>query len=207
MNALPRAFFARSALDVARDLVGALLVRADDGLVARIVEAEAYLADDPACHAYERRTARNAPLHGPPGHAYVYLNYGLHWCLNVATGADGVAEGVLLRAAQPLEGLPLMRARRAVTARPSTTRRVTDRDLLRGPGRLGQAFGLDGAWSGADVCGGTDLGFADDGARPAVVTGPRVGVSRAAEVPWRFAAADSPWVSTYKRSPRAPAPV
>jgi DNA-3-methyladenine glycosylase len=193
---LGREFFARPAREVARALVGTLLVRADEGLVARIVEAEAYHQDDPASHAYGRRTARNAPLYGPPGHAYVYLNYGIHWCLNVATGQDGVGEGCLLRAAEPLEGLDVLRARRGGATR--------DRDLLRGPGRLGQAYGLDGSWSGRDLCGdGAVLSLGDDGARPEVLAGPRVGVSRAADLPWRFWAAGSPWVSSYKRSPRA----
>lgn len=192
---LGRSFFARSALDVAHDLVGRVLVRADEGLAARVVETEAYLVDDPACHAYRGRTARNAPLWGPPGHAYVYLNYGIHWCLNTATGEDGRAEGCLIRAAEPLGGLDRMAVRRGPVRR---------RDLLRGPGRLGQGFGLDGSWSGADLCGGSPLHFVDDGARPDVVTGPRVGVSRAADLPWRFWVPGSPWVSPYSRSPRAP---
>jgi len=198
MRRLDREFFARDALEVAAALVGTLLVRSDEGLVARIVEAEAYRDDDPACHAYRRRTARNAPLYGPPGHAYVYFNYGMHWCLNVATGRDGVAQGCLLRAAEPVDGLDLMRARRG---------RATDRDLLRGPGRLGQAFGLDKTFSGADLCAPDSLlRLADDSTRPEVTVGPRVGVSRAADLPWRFSSAGSPWVSAYKRSPRAPAP-
>ena len=189
-----RAFFARPAVEVAPALVGLLLVRGDEGLVARVVEAEAYHQEDPASHAFGRRTPRNAPLYGPPGHAYVYLNYGIHWCLNVATGQDGVGEGCLLRAAEPLEGLALMRARRGG---------VADRDLLRGPGRLGQAYGLDGSWSGRELCGpDAVLSLADDGTRPAVAAGPRVGVSRAADLPWRFWAAGSPWASTYKRSSR-----
>lgn len=191
---LGRSFFTRPAPTVAADLVGKLLVQADDGIAARLVETEAYMADDPASHGYRRKTARNAPLYGPPGHAYVYLNYGLHWCLNIATGEDGIAEGVLLRAAEPLAGLDLLRARRAG---------VRDRDLLRGPGRLGQAYGLDGSWSGRDLCADGPLSVADDGARPPVAAGPRVGVSRAADVPWRFSVPGSPWVSSYKRSPRA----
>jgi len=194
---LERPFFARSALDVARDLVGKLLLRTDEGLVARVVETEAYLVEDPACHAYRGRTARNAPLWGPPGHAYVYLNYGIHWCLNAATGEDGRAEGCLIRAAEPIAGVERMAERRG---------NVRPRDLLRGPGRLGQGYGLDGGWSGGDLCGGSPLAWADDGARPEVVTGPRVGVSRAADRPWRFSVPGSPWVSPYSRSPRAPRP-
>lgn len=193
---LGREFFARSAPEVARDLVGKLLVSTSDGIVARLVETEAYLNDDPASHAYQRVTARNAPLYGPPGHAYVYLNYGLHWCLNISTGQDGVGEGCLLRAAEPLDGLELLRVRRSG---------VADRDLLRGPGRLGQAYALDGSWSGRDLCGDGPLHVAEDGARPAVAEGPRVGVSRGADTAWRFYVPGSRWVSAYKRSPRAPA--
>jgi DNA-3-methyladenine glycosylase len=194
---LGRDFFDRDALTVARDLVGALLLRPDEGLAARVVETEAYTADDPACHAYRRRTERNAPLWGPPGHAYVYRSYGVHWCLNVATGTDGVPEGCLLRAAEPLAGLTVFRARRGP--------KPTDRDLLRGPGRLGQAFGLDGRHSGRDICAeGATLRLASDGATPQVLSGPRVGVSQAADHPWRFHEAGSRWVSAYSRSPRAP---
>lgn len=193
-TALPRTFFARHATAVAPDLVGKLLVRSDDGLRARIVEVEAYTEDDPACHAYGRTTARTAPLRGPAGHAYVYRSYGVHWCFNVATGDDGVAQGCLIRAAEPLDGLPLMRDRRS---------RDDDLELLRGPAKLCEAYAIDGTMSGADVCDGGPLGFADDGARPDVAAGPRVGVSQAADLPWRFYAADSPWVSTYRRSPRA----
>jgi DNA-3-methyladenine glycosylase len=197
---LQRSFFARPAPAVAQDLVGKLLVRADEGLAARIVETEAYMQHDPACHAYQRRTARNEPLYGPPGHAYVYFSYGMHWCLNTSTGVDGIAEGVLLRAAQPLEGVELVRERRGG---------VAERDLLRGPARLTQAYGVDGDWSGRDLCGGagaSPLHLADDGARPEVVAGPRVGVSRAADWPWRFSEVGSRWVSPYTRSPRAPRP-
>lgn len=194
---LGRAFFARSALEVAPELVGVVLWPADGATAARIVETEAYTGDDPACHAYRGRTARNAPLFGPPGHAYVYRSYGIHWCLNVATGADGVAEGVLLRAAEPLEGLARIRARRGD--------RVAERDLLRGPGRLTQGLAIDGSMSGRDLCADdTPLRLYDDGAELEVVAGPRVGVSQAADRPWRFVAAGSRWVSPYTRNPRAP---
>lgn len=191
---LHRAFFARHAVTVARDLVGKILCRRDLGLMARVVEVEAYTEDDPACHAYGRRTARNAPLWGPPGHAYVYRSYGIHWCFNVATGSDGVAQGCLIRAAQPLAGQDLMRRRRPV-------RRETD--LLRGPAKLCQAFDVSGELSGADLCDGGVLAFGDDGVAPEVVDGPRVGVSVAADWPWRFYVPGSPWVSSYRRSPRA----
>lgn len=195
---LGRDFFARPAPEVARSLVGTLLVREDEGLVARIVEVEAYMQHDPACHAHRGRTPRTAPLFGPAGHAYVYFSYGMHWCLNIASGQEGRAEGCLLRAAEPLEGLPGMRARRGA---------VPERDLLRGPARLASAFGLEGSWSGRDLCAVTSpLHVIDDGERPEVVAGPRVGVSKAADWPWRFSAAGSRHVSPYTRSPRAPRP-
>ena len=197
MRRLPRRFFAREAPQVASDLLGKLLVKADDGIVARIVEVEAYTDTDEASHAYRGQTARNAPMFGPPGHAYVYFTYGMHWCMNTVTGSQGRGQGCLLRAAEPLEGLEVLRARRGA---------AKDRDLLRGPGRLGQGFGLGREDSGTDLCDGGPLFLADDGDRPSVATGPRVGVSTAADQPWRFWVPDSPWVSVYKRSPRADSP-
>lgn len=196
VGALPRAFFARPAPEVAPALVGMLLCRPDEGLVARIVEVEAYTGDDPACHAYRHRTPRNDPLWGPAGHAYVYRSYGVHWCFNVATGHDGWPQGCLVRAAEPLDGLDRMRRRRAA---------ASDRELLRGPAKLCAAFDLTGASSGADLCAdGAIVVFGDDGTRPTVEAGPRVGVSQAADWPWRWSVAGSPWVSAYRRSPRAP---
>lgn len=210
---LRRSFFARPAPSVARDLVGKVLLGAG-GVAARIVETEAYSQHDPACHAYQRRTARNEPLYGPPGHAYVYRSYGVHWCLNTSTGSDGVAAGVLIRAAEPLCGIALMQSRRP---------RSSLRDLLRGPGRLTAAFAIDGGLSGRDLAGAgagptatsttaagpavpDRLCYVDDGVRPRVRSGPRVGVSRAADWPWRFFVPDSPFVSSYSRSPRVNGP-
>lgn len=197
MRRLDRGFFARPAPEVAPSLLGRLLVRTDDGLVARVVETEAYMQEEPACHAHRSRTPRNEPLWGPPGHSYVYFTYGIHWCLNVSTGGEGHAQGCLIRAAQPLEGLETMRARRGTRG---------DRDLLRGPARLAQAFGLDGAWSGTDLCDGGPLAFADDGFRPPTASGPRTGVAAAADLPWRFWVPGSPWASAYKRNPRVGPP-
>lgn len=206
---LDRDFFARPAPSVARDLVGKLLVRTSgEGeldlpapqprqLVVRVVETEAYTQHDPASHGYGRRTMRNAPLYGPPGHAYVYRSYGIHWCLNTSTGVDGVASGVLIRAAEALEGVEVMAQRRPG---------VAARELLRGPAKLTIALAIDGSMTGDDLCTGGRLRCADDGSRPPVVSGPRVGVTAAADWPWRFAARGSPFVSAYRRSPRAPAP-
>lgn len=192
---LARAFFARHAPQVARDLVGMVLCRHDDDVAARIVEVEAYTHDDPASHAYGGRTVRNAPMWGPAGHAYVYRSYGMHWCFNVSTGADGVGQGCLIRAAEPLRGHEWMRAHRPV---------ARDVDLLRGPAKLCQAFGIVGAMSGSDLCSDGVMHLHDDGTRPAVVEGPRVGVSQAADWQRRYYAAGSEWVSPYRRSPRAP---
>ena len=196
MKRLTRAFYARPAPVVAADLLGKLLIKADDGIVARIVETEAYTDTDPASHAFRGPTPRNAPMFGDPGHAYVYFTYGMHWCMNTVTGDQGVGQGCLLRAAQPLEGLDVIRERRGA---------AKDRDLLRGPGRLGQGFGLHRAYSGIDLCDGGPLFLADDGDRPEVMVGPRVGVATGADQAWRFWVPDSPWVSVYKRHPKAPA--
>ncbi len=195
MKRLPRSFFARPAPEVAPDLLGKLLVKADDGIVARIVETEAYTDTDPASHAFRGPTPRNAPMFGPPGHAYVYFTYGMHWCMNTVTGEEGTGQGCLLRGAEPLEGWDVVRARRGA---------AKDRDLLRGPGRLGQAYGLRQEHSGIDLCDGGALYLADDGCRTPVAVGPRVGVATGADQPWRFWVPDSPWVSAYKRHPRAP---
>ena len=201
MDDLDRTFFARPAPSVARDLIGKLLYRrhpnGPPAVVVRITETEAYTQHDPASHGFRGRTQRNDVLFGPPGRAYVYRSYGIHWCLNIATGVDGVASGVLLRAAEPVRGLELLTSRRPG---------VPVRDLLRGPARLTVALGVDGSANGEDVCTPTGrLGVGDDGARPSVVSGPRVGVSAAADWPWRFSARGSPYVSAYRRSPRAPA--
>ena len=197
MKRLERSFFARPAPEVGPDLLGKLLVKEDDGIVARIVETEAYTDYDPASHAFRGPTARNAPMFGPPGHAYVYFTYGMHHAMNCVTGEEGVGQGVLLRAAEPLEGLDIVRARRGASK---------ERDLMRGPGRLAQALALDRTHSGTDLCDGGALYLADDGTKPEVACGPRTGITLAADKPWRFWVPDSPWVSTYKRHPRAPAP-
>jgi DNA-3-methyladenine glycosylase len=167
-----------------------------DGEVAvRIVEVEAYGgSDDPASHAHRGPGRKNAVMFGPPGYAYVYLSYGVHWCLNVVCHPEGVGGGILLRAGEVIEGIEVARARRGGQA-----------DLARGPGRLGQALGVTMADSGSDLGGGRlTLGLATGPA--AVAQGPRVGVSRAANRPWRFWIEGDPFVSTYRRSARASAP-
>lgn len=192
---LRRRFFERPAEEVAPDLLGLLLTKPGEGTAARIVEVEAYGPRDPASHAHNGRTTRNATMFGAAGHAYLYFIYGMHWCANVVTGPEGVGSAVLLRAAEVVEGEHVMRQRRGD---------VTDRDLLRGPARLTKAFDLDGRHDGVDLLGDGEVKLVDDGVRVAqVATGPRVGVRLAADVPWRFWIAGHSGVSRYVRSPRA----
>jgi DNA-3-methyladenine glycosylase len=195
MTRLSRAFFARDTLIVARDLLGQRLVRVLDGarLSGRIVEVEAYVGEgDQASHARFGRTERNAPMYGPPGHAYVYFVYGMHHCLNVVTGREGYPAAVLIRALEPLEGIEGMRARRG--GRP-------DPQLTSGPARLCQALDVGRQFDGADLCAPDALLFLErDAAMPddAVATGPRVGVRGdevALTVPWRLYVRDSRYIS------------
>ncbi len=188
---LPRRFYDRDPLLVARAVLGRVLVHdSPAGRVAgRIVEAEAYRgALDPASHAYRGRTARNASMFGAPGHAYVYFTYGMHFCLNLVTGAVGRASAVLVRAVEPVEGVALMRARRG----------VSDLDrLARGPGNLARAFGLTREHDGLDLTRGplwvSDLRPRRRGYR--VRRGPRVGIRVAVARPWRFYLEGHPSVS------------
>ncbi len=189
---LPRSFYARPAVEVAPSLLNKLVVR-PDGRAGRIIEVEAYAgAADPASHAYRGRTRRNATMFGHPGHLYVYFSYGVHWCANVVTGAEGEAAAVLLRALDPVAGLPLMRQ-----ARWRDQKRQVDRDLCRGPGRLCQALGIDRSFDGADLTGGGPVWLADDGTAPPPepAVSPRVGISAAQDRLWRFAVANHQGVS------------
>ena len=174
---------------VARQLLGHWLVHeSPEGVTAgRIVEAEAYLGPcDPASHAY-RRTPRSRPMWGPPGYAYVYFTYGNHYCINVVTETEGVAGAVLIRALEPVAGLPLMKRRRGVER---------DQLLCSGPGRLTQAMGITGAHNGVDLC-APPLYIARGGLLPGeqVASSGRIGVVRAAGWPWRFFVAGNPHVS------------
>ncbi|MBV8149403.1 MAG: DNA-3-methyladenine glycosylase [Candidatus Eremiobacteraeota bacterium] len=174
---------------LARALLGCVLVReSDEGRAAgRIVETEAYLTGDPACHAYRGKTARNATLFGPPHRAYVYQIYGTSYCFNLSSEMDGQGAGVLVRALEPIEGVPLMQRRRA-TENP--------RDLCRGPGRLCRALAIDRAFDGSDPFTNPQLWLAEDGGFIASVKrSPRIGLTRAAERPLRFYAAGNPYVS------------
>jgi DNA-3-methyladenine glycosylase len=189
---LPRTFYARDALDVARDLLGMHLVRGD--VTLRITEVEAYrYPDDTANHCRMGKTARNAPMWGPPGHAYVYLCYGLHQMLNLVTNAEGEGAAVLVRACEPVRGLETIRRRRGMKSGP---------ELLTGPGKVGAALGLDTAMSGDALFRPGGLEVREGEAPSAIVAGPRVGIDYASakhrKAPWRLAVAESPYVSHRK---------
>jgi DNA-3-methyladenine glycosylase len=185
---LPVGFYHRPTLDVARDLLGKVLVYASpDGVASGlIVETEAYIGeDDPACHAAVGRTVRNAPLYGPPGLAYVYLNYGLHDMVNAVTEADGHPSAVLIRALEPLDGLSLMRRRRAKAPWRKGKAAVPDHELCRGPGNLTRAMGITLADNLRPLTKGP-LTIQDQGLpAPLVVWDGRIGIRVAADRPWR----------------------
>jgi DNA-3-methyladenine glycosylase len=183
-------FFARSVHEVAPELVGAELLV--DGVGGAIVEVEAYDHEDPAAHGFRGRTARNASMFGPPGHAYVYRSYGIHWCLNFVCEAEGSASAVLIRALEPTKGLDVMRERRGLE---------NPRLLCAGPGRLCQALDLTGEHDGLPL----DRPPFQVHARarePDIVAGARIGITKAADRPWRYASAGSRFVSRPVR-PRA----
>lgn len=187
----------RPAYEVAPTLLGFVLACGE--VAVRLVEVEAYEgAGDPASHAARGRTARNGVMFGPPGHLYVYFTYGMHWAANVVCRPAGLAGGVLLRAGEVVDGLEVARTRRG---------RSSDRDLARGPGRLCQALGISAEHKGLALFGQGPVTLTPPEHPPArIERGPRVGVSAAADRPWRFWIAGEEHVSTYRRSPRA-APV
>jgi DNA-3-methyladenine glycosylase len=180
---LPREFFARSVHEVAPDLIGTTLLV--DGVGGRIVEVEAYDQEDPASHGFAGRTARNASMFGPPGHAYVYRSYGIHWCLNLVCDVEGRAEAVLIRALEPAHGIETMRARRGVEEL---------RALCSGPGKLCQALAVTREHDGLPL---DERPFAllERDAPPEIATGPRIGITRAAELSWRYGLKGSPFLS------------
>lgn len=183
---LTRSFFDRDPVAVARDLIGCWLLAA--GVGGRIVETEAYAACEPACHAYVGVTDRTRVLFGPPGHAYVYLSYGVHQLFNVVTAPVGDGAAVLIRALEPLVGLERMRGRRGGRS---------DRELCSGPGRLAQALGIGPRLNGADLATGDVALHPSPNGRAGCepVAGPRVGISKATDLPWRFCEPDSAWLS------------
>lgn len=175
MRRVARSLLAGDAPEVAPQLLNKLLVY--DGCVGRITEVEAYRQDDPASHTFRGPTDRNAVMFGPAGHLYVYFTYGMHHCANVVTGPVGTGAAVLLRAVEPIEGLAAM-----------SDRRRGRRNLADGPATLCQAFAIGPEHNGADLCRGTGPGLFDDGTPPPgdPIVGPRVGISRAVDVPWRW---------------------
>jgi DNA-3-methyladenine glycosylase len=197
---LSRSFYDRPTLDVASDLLGKVLVHNRQGVLTSgvIVEVEAYIGEsDPACHAAVGRTKRNEPLYGPPGHAYVYLNYGIHCLVNVVTEPERVPAAVLIRALQPLDGIPTMRRRRAlaVKGRRNQGTALAAHELCRGPGNLTSAMGITLAQNAVDLLG--DRLFIEDrrvAALP-VVWDQRIGISVGTDLPWRAYVQSHPAVS------------
>jgi len=198
---LDQSFYQQATLQVAQALLGAYLVHetAEGITTGRIVETEAYLSGDPACHAYRRQTPRNGVMFGQAGHAYVYQIYGLHHCVNVVTAPAGIGEAVLIRALEPVEGIDLMRQRRGMDK--ST-------DLCKGPGRLVQALGITKAMNGVSLVTG-DLYILPPSAYPAfdqpfeMVTTTRIGITQGIDLPYRFYIADNRFVSFPVRKKRA----
>jgi DNA-3-methyladenine glycosylase len=221
---LPREFFNRPSTEVAPDLLGCVLWHdSPAGLVAvRLAEVEAYQGlADPASHAFRGQTARNAVMFGPPGYAYVYFTYGMHWCVNLVCQPAGQPEAVLIRAGQVVEGAELAALRRRgrsadlasdlAVGGADGSRKIRELDLARGPGRLCQALGIDRAQDGADVCApDSPLGVSPPLTAIApgqIRTGPRVGISQATDRPWRYWLADDKHVSIFRLSkPRGPRP-
>jgi DNA-3-methyladenine glycosylase len=180
---LTRGFFSRSVLEVAPDLIGATLLF--HGVGGIIVEVEAYHHTDPAAHSFRGPTPRNAVMFGPPGYVYVYRSYGIHWCLNFVCEPKGSASAVLIRALEPVAGLPLMRRRRGMT---------DDQLLCAGPGRLCEALRITHAQNGMAL---DQVPFAllPSAGEADVVAGVRIGITKAADKPWRYGLKGSPFLS------------
>jgi DNA-3-methyladenine glycosylase len=182
-NRLTKAFFRRSVHEVAPDLIGAMLLC--NGAGGRIVEVEAYHHTDPAAHSFRGLTPRNAVMFGPSGYAYVYRSYGIHWCLNFVCEPKGSASAVLIRALEPTAGLPLMRRRRGL---------ADERLLCAGPGRVCEALGITAAHNGLALDEPPFALLARTG-EVDVIAGPRIGITKAAEKPWRYGLKGSAFLS------------
>lgn len=189
MAALGRDFFARPAPQVAPELLGCVVRQGD--VAVRICEVEAYSQEDPASHSFNGPTPSRHTMFGPPGHLYVYFTYGMHHCGNLTCDEEGRGAGVLLRAGEVISGDDSAQKRRGPTVRP--------RDYARGPARLAQAMGWDRSHDGQDMVGSVF----DRDRSITIESGPRVGVSKAADIPWRFFIAGDPYVSPYRRHRRA----
>ena len=187
-------FYERAVLDVARDLIGCVVEH--EGVAGAIVETEAYHDSEPACHAYVGLTPRTATLFGPPGYAYVYRSYGIHALLNAVCEPPGVGAAVLIRALQPLAGIAAMRARRGVER---------EEELCSGPGKLTQALGVELSDNGRDLAAGPLVIHPREPAwrDPQILSGERVGITKAVELPWRLCAAGNPHVSRPQPRPDA----
>lgn len=186
---LPRSFYDRDSLQVAPELLNKVMV-CGDGRAGRIVEVEAYHGgDDPAAHSYRGKTARNAVMFGPPGHMYVYFTYGMHWCSNAVCGPEGAGTAILIRALQPLAGLDLMKAARPLAK--------SDRQLCNGPACLTQAMSITKQQDGVDLVAARTYWLADDGIDPPdhPVQTTRIGITKAADYPWRWYVTDNAYVS------------
>jgi DNA-3-methyladenine glycosylase len=186
---LSRSFFARGVHEVAPDLIGVTLLV--DGVGGRIVEVEAYDQEDPASHGHRGRTPRNAAMFGPPGHAYVYRSYGIHWCLNLVCAGEGVPEAALIRALEPTAGIDVQQQRRGTQAL---------RALCSGPGKLCQALAITREHDGLPLD-RSPFRLEPRAETPEIVTGPRIGITRATDLDWRYLEAGSPWLS--RGRPRA----
>ena len=180
---LTREFFARTVHEVAPELIGTTLLV--DGVGGTIVEVEAYDQNDPASHGFRGMTARTASMFGPAGHAYVYRSYGVHWCLNLVCAEEGRAEAALVRALEPTHGLEAMRERRGLEA---------VRSLCSGPGKLCQALGITRVLDGLPLDESPFELLARE-SEPPLAVGPRIGITRAVEQPWRYGLAASPFLS------------
>jgi DNA-3-methyladenine glycosylase len=187
-----KAFFARSVHDVAPDLVGVTLLV--DGVGGPIVEVEAYDHEDPAAHGFRGKTQRNASMFGPPGHAYVYRSYGIHWCLNFVCEPEGVASAVLIRALEPTHGLEQMRRRRGLE---------NPRQLCAGPGRLCQALAITREQDGLALD-EPPFQLLPREHEPELAIGPRIGITQAVDQPWRYGVAGSPYLSRPMRRAGSP---
>ncbi|HEX6652384.1 MAG TPA: DNA-3-methyladenine glycosylase [Thermoleophilaceae bacterium] len=192
---LDRDFYARSVHDVARELIGCVVRHGETA--GRIVETESYHMEEPACHAYAGVTERTSTLFGPPGNAYVYFSYGVHSLLNAVAEEEGVGAAVLIRALEPVDGIEVMRERRGA---------ARDEDLCSGPGKLTQALGIGLSLNGTSLMDGpVEVLTREPGSgEPRVVIGERIGITKAADLPWRFCDAGSrhvsrPWPAAMRR--------